>query len=98
MLKGKLFAWALLLSLGTLLAARAQSHTGDDTSQGCHTDPRTGTYHCHTPKTPPKDVVTLTFCYVVRDQQRCGYERNACYELVARYGGSCQPQLGLRFE
>jgi len=91
-----LFGSALLLSLtATFLAAPAQSHTGDEKSQGCHTDLTTGEYHCHTPATPtPPPEVTLTFCHVVRGQSRCGIPRDGCYQLVLQYGGTCQPQLG----
>ena|ERR1700741_1833844 len=94
--KHKLFGSVLLLS-ATFLATRAQSHTGDEDSQGCHTDRSTGEYHCHTPKTPPPDPVTLTYCHVVRGQERCGHTQRACSELVTQFGGVCQPQLGFSF-
>ena len=96
MFTGRLFGWALLLSLGaTFLATPAQSHTGDENSQGCHTDITTGEYHCHTPKAPqPDQQVTLTYCHVVRGESRCGHTRSACMNLVLQFGGSCQPQLG----
>jgi hypothetical protein len=38
-----LFGGALLLGAGAfLLASSAQAHEGDETSQGCHNDYRTG--------------------------------------------------------
>ncbi len=94
--KRTLLGSAFLLSLAaTFLAAPAQSHTGDESSQGCHIDRTTGEYHCHTPKTPPPpDMVTLTYCHVVRGESRCGHARDACAQLVRQFGGSCQTQLG----
>lgn len=35
----------ILLGLGFLIFASA--HSGRTDSQGCHTDSRTGLYHCH---------------------------------------------------
>jgi hypothetical protein len=88
------FGCALLVLVGAIfLANPAQSHEGDENSQGCHTDHRTGQYHCHTPKTAQPDPVTLTFCHVVRDASRCGHTRDACAQLVLQYGGTCEPQL-----
>lgn len=31
----------------TLAAGFAQAHSGGTNSSGCHTDHKTGTYHCH---------------------------------------------------
>ena len=93
----RLFAWSVLLSLGaTLLAAPAQSHKGDENSRGCHTDRRTGEYHCHEPKTPPPAELRVTYCYVWGEQPaRCGHDRNSCYQLVLRFGGSCEQAMSL---
>ena len=92
-----LFGGALLLGAGAfLLASSAQAHEGDETSQGCHNDYRTGQYHCHTPKTPQPDLVSITFCHVVRGESRCGHTRDACTQLVVQHGGACEPQLGFR--
>jgi hypothetical protein len=98
MSKGSLFCCALLLSVGaTFLATPAQSHTGTDESQGCHTDPRTREYHCHTPKNPPSDPVVLTYCHVMVGRgSRCGYELKVCNQLVSQFGGYCQ-QSGFSF-
>jgi hypothetical protein len=91
----RLFGCALLVCVGaTFVATPAQSHEGDENSQGCHTDARTGEYHCHTPKTPQPDPVALTYCHVVRGESRCGHTRDACAQLVLQFGGSCQTQLG----
>jgi hypothetical protein len=88
-----------LLSLAaTFPATPARSHTGDENSLGCHTDRRTGEYHCHEPKTPktPPAEVTRSYCHVVGEQQpRCGHDRGSCYQLVLRFGGVCELQVGL---
>lgn len=94
------FGRALLLSLGSmLLAAPARSHTGDENSEGCHSDRRTGEYHCHTPKTPqPPAEVSLTFCHVVHGQSRCGQTYAECTKLQVQFGGLCERQLGFRVQ
>lgn len=97
MSNGRLFACALLLSLGaTLLATPAQSHKGDESSQGCHTDRQTGEYHCHTPKTPqPQTEVTLSYCHVgAYGRRNCGHTNAECVQLVSQFGGYCQQQVG----
>jgi uncharacterized protein YfaQ (DUF2300 family) len=92
---GKLIGGALLLCAGTfLLVSAAQSHEGDENSQGCHNDHRTGQYHCHTPKTAQPESVTITYCHLVRGQSNCGHTRDACAQLVLQNGGACEPQLG----
>lgn len=90
------FGPALLLSLAaTLPATPARSHTGDENSFGCHTDRRTGEYHCHEPKTPPVEV-TRSYCHIIGERQpNCGHERGACYQLVLRLGGVCEQQVGI---
>ena len=98
MSNGGLFALALLLSLGaTLLATPAQSHEGDENSQGCHNDARTGEYHCHTPTKPqpePQTEVSITYCHVLYGRSNCGKTSGECAQLKLQYGGSCQQQLG----
>jgi hypothetical protein len=92
---GKLFNGALLIfGAASFLASPAHPHEGDENSQGCHNDHRTGEYHCHTPKTAQPDSVTLTYCHFVRGQSRCGHTRDVCAQLVLQYGGTCEPQLG----
>jgi hypothetical protein len=90
----RLFRCVLPLALGaTFLATPALSHEGDEDSHGCHGDKRAGEYHCHTPKTPQPEPVTLTYCHVVRGASYCGQTRDACTQRVVQYGGSCEPQL-----
>ena len=38
----------LLVSFG--LVSTAMAHSGGTDSNGCHTNSKTGDYHCHTPK------------------------------------------------
>ena len=91
MSNGKLFSLVLLLSLGaTLVATPAQSHKGDESSQGCHTDARTGDYHCHGQKASPPS--RETYCHVVNGSRRCGYARSTCNNLVSEYGGYCRAE------
>jgi hypothetical protein len=96
MANGKLFGMALLLCLGAaFLATPAQSHKGDEHSQGCHTDRKTGEYHCHTPKgQPPQTEVSLTYCHVMYGRTNCGHTSAECAQLVLQHGGSCQTQVG----
>jgi hypothetical protein len=97
MSNGRLFACVFLLSLGaTFLATPARSHTGDENSDGCHTDRKTGEYHCHTPKTTqPHAEVTLSYCHVMNRQRNCGHTSSECVQLVSQFGGTCQQQLGI---
>ena len=74
-----------------LLIASAQPatpHSGGTNADGCHTNRRTGDYHCHTPKAPVYGAVT--YCHVLRGERRCGYSRGSCDDLVSEYGGYCQ--------
>lgn len=65
----------------------ANPHSGGTNASGCHTDHRTGDYHCHTPKSPV--LGAETYCHVVQGQRRCGYSRSTCQNLTANYGGYC---------
>ena len=82
-----------LAVLFVLLSAQIQpaySHSGGTNADGCHTDRRTGDYHCHTPKAQAPSGTT--YCHVVNFERRCGYARSTCSDLVSQYGGSCQVQ------
>ena len=72
------------------MAATATPHSGGTNADGCHTDRRSGDYHCHTPKAPISGAVT--YCHVVQGERRCGYSRSTCNDLVANYGGFCQQE------
>jgi hypothetical protein len=87
MLKRELVISMLVVTLSHFQAAPAAAHSGGTNAQGCHTDHRTGDYHCHTPKysTPDQE----TYCHVLDGEQRCGYARSTCSNLASRYGGYC---------
>lgn len=78
----------LLAMVLALQSPSAVPHSGGTNAEGCHTDRRTGDYHCHTPKFPPAGAIT--YCHVVSGERRCGYSRDTCYNLAASYGGYCQ--------
>jgi hypothetical protein len=75
-----------------LLAASgpASGHPGGTNAQGCHTNHKTGDYHCHTPKVASPS--TVSFCHVLNGQDRCGYSRSTCTQLASERGGSCRQQ------
>ena len=78
---------------GALLAftiGSASGHSGGTNAAGCHTNRRTGDYHCHTPRTPPPG--RIDYCHVVNGEHRCGYALSTCNELVRRFGGYCVRQ------
>jgi hypothetical protein len=82
-----------LLLVALLAAFEAQpvfSHSGGTNADGCHTNHRTGDYHCHNPK--PQVPGRVTYCHVVDGERRCGYARSTCNDLVSTEGGSCQQE------
>ena len=80
---------AILFGVLMLASARpADPHSGGTNADGCHTDRRTGDYHCHTPKAPVYGATT--YCHVLQGQRRCGYSRSSCDDLVSEFGGYCQ--------
>jgi hypothetical protein len=80
----------LIAALLCVVAQPAVPHSGGTNSAGCHTDRRTGDYHCHTPKSPTPGAVT--YCHVIQGERRCGYSRSTCYDLVSNYGGYCRQE------
>ena len=80
------------LSIGGLFAALPSlpvfAHSGGTNADGCHTDSRTGDYHCHGAK--QRDSGNVTYCHVVNGESRCGYSQSACSRLASRDGGYCQ--------
>lgn len=87
--RNSVFIVTVMLAL-TLQPQSAFPHSGGTNADGCHTDHRTGGYHCHTPKTP--SAGSITYCHVINGQQRCGYSRNTCSDLASRYGGHCEQE------
>lgn len=65
---------------------RVAGHSGGTNAAGCHTNRRSGDYHCHSPKT---GTPTINYCHVVNGEHRCGYALSTCNDLVAQLGGDC---------
>ena len=87
MLTRLLLAFALALAFCPFSATTAAAHPGGTNAEGCHTDHRTGEYHCHTPKTPMPG--RETYCHVINGEHRCGYALSTCTSLARQYGGFC---------
>ena len=81
---------ALAASLLALTVTEALGHSGGTNAAGCHTNRRTGDYHCHTRRTLPPGGIT--YCHVVNGQPRCGYALSTCNNLVSSFGGYCVRQ------
>ena len=82
--------FVLALALLVLPAVGALGHSGGTNAAGCHTNRRTGGYHCHTPRTPPAGRVN--YCHVVNGEYRCGYALSTCSNLTTKFGGYCVRQ------
>ncbi len=54
----------------------------------CHTNRRTGDYHCHRQKLQLPGRVD--YCHVISEERRCGYAKRSCLELSREFGGSCE--------
>jgi hypothetical protein len=80
----------LITALLCAAAGPATPHSGGTNANGCHTERRTGDYHCHNSKAPVSG--TATYCHVVQGERRCGYARSTCQDLVANYGGVCRQE------
>jgi hypothetical protein len=80
-------ALLVLALIAVILAPRATAHSGGTNAEGCHTNRKTGDYHCHSRKEPDADRVT--YCHVVDGERRCGYSRSTCNDLVSEDGGYC---------
>jgi hypothetical protein len=90
MLTRKLLAPLLFGALLFLGPGAADPHPGGTNAEGCHTDHRTGDYHCHGQKASP--LSRETYCHVYKGSHRCGYALSTCNNLVAEYGGYCIAQ------
>ena len=85
-------ALAVLLTVSLLSAplGPALGHSGGTNAAGCHTNRKTGDYHCHTSKTPAPG--RATYCHVVGSEYRCGYALSTCRDLARTLGGYCASQ------
>ena len=71
-----------------LTAPVSFAHSGGTNAEGCHTNRKTGDYHCHSAKTPAPNAVT--YCHVVQGERRCGYAKSSCDDLRNKFGGYCE--------
>jgi hypothetical protein len=80
------------IAIGALFAAIPSlpvfAHSGGTNADGCHTNSRTGEYHCHGAKQP--DYGSTTYCHVINGDRRCGYSQSTCSRLASRDGGYCE--------
>lgn len=90
MLMRRLLTQSLAGVLFFFQSGAADPHPGGTNADGCHTDHRTGDYHCHGQKAsaPARE----TYCHVINGSRRCGYARSTCDNLVAEYGGYCMAE------
>ena len=82
-------ALAVLLAISLLAfpLTDALGHSGGTNAAGCHTNRKTGDYHCHRAKSPSPG--RSTYCHVVGGGYRCGYALSTCGDLVDMFGGYC---------
>ena len=80
---------ACVFSLAILVPGFAYGHGGGLNAAGCHTNRKTGDYHCHRSKRSPCPV---NYCHVVNNEHRCGYALSSCRDLVSQFGGYCVRQ------
>ncbi|MFC0445355.1 YHYH domain-containing protein [Pseudidiomarina halophila] len=81
----KSLALAIITILIVFINVNAEAHSGRTNAAGCHTNNKTGNYHCHNAKTP----TTTTYCHVFNGTSRCGYAYSSCQALVRKHGGYC---------
>lgn len=81
---------AAVLLTAAFLPGVSYSHSGGTNAAGCHTNRKTGDYHCHNPK--PRDPGRTTYCHVVGGESRCGYAESTCEDLAAEFGGYCKKE------
>ena len=80
----------IALSLLTISSNEALGHSGGTNSEGCHTNRKTGDYHCHARKKSSSG--RATYCHVVGGEYGCGYALQTCADLVRTFGGYCAKQ------
>ncbi len=85
-----LISVAIVLIFAMFLAGDSFAHSGGTNANGCHTNRKTGDYHCHNSK--PQDPYRQTYCHVLNGEQRCGYAKSTCDDLKRQYGGSCRAE------
>jgi hypothetical protein len=81
----------ILITLA-LVSFNATSHGGRTNSSGCHTNSKTGDYHCHNKKASTTQTTAPKYCHVIAGERRCGYAKSSCTSLKEKWGGSCEKQ------
>lgn len=76
----------ILFFFSALISSAAIAHSGGTNANGCHTNSKTGDYHCHNSK---PQVNYDTYCHVLNGERRCGYAKSSCQSLVRQHGGYC---------
>ncbi len=76
-----------LALLVALLSFESEAHPGGTNADGCHTNRKTGEYHCHNRKPPVAGK--SSYCHVLNNEYRCGYAKTTCEDLRKRFGGYC---------
>jgi hypothetical protein len=74
----------------SVLAIESFAHSGGTNADGCHTNRKTGEYHCHRKKTPAPG--RISYCHVLAGEYRCGYAKTTCEDLKKQFGGKCVVQ------
>ena len=80
------FALGMLVCL-LIAPTRSDAHSGGTNANGCHTNRKTGDYHCHKPKAPSPN--RQAYCHALNGEYRCGYAKSTCNDLVDKFGGRC---------
>ncbi len=80
----------IIALLAACLGADSLAHPGGTNADGCHTNRRTGEYHCHDAKRRPAG--RQTYCHVVNGERRCGYALRSCQSLQRQFGGTCEAE------
>jgi len=78
----------VLAILGIFATGDTGAHSGGTNAAGCHTNHKTGDYHCHNRKIVPPG--RDTYCHVINGEARCGYASSTCQNLVREFGGYCR--------
>ncbi len=90
-MRRKTFAVQLAI-VSAFISFAVFSHGGRTNAQGCHTESKTGDYHCHTPKAPSQNSNRINYCHIINGERRCGYAESSCKSLAQKHGGYCEIQ------
>lgn len=82
-----------------VLAAPALAHGGGLNAEGCHTNRKTGEYHCHrspSPPPPPPQAIQPAYSSGLRETQRDAPQRRSSYAncTEVRAAGAAPVRIG----